>query len=191
MSTACATVSADLREREAKARADVARLTEHSRRSHRELEDLRAREQKIRGQLAEKVATRNRLSSDADRQLAALGRDLRATYPLLRDDPTRLLFGRLPPGDAERAQRYLSYMTRARLEQINEARASLARLGVAEAALGSALADLVALAGQAQAKEDDIRRQKREIEETLGRIARQKYMEREADGHRQARERIL
>ena len=116
--------------------------------TNRRLYDLAAEQRKLRGELNRIQADHNKLAASVRTHQDLLSRQLRQQYLTGASEPLRLMLSLRDPGEPARQLQYLTYVSRARAEQI--------------AVLKTDLAELDALARQAQAREADLDRLQQE-----------------------------
>ena len=105
---------------------------------------MAAEQRKARGELNRIQAGHNKLAASVHHQQDLLSRQLRLQYLSGESEPLRLMLSLQDPGEPARQLQYLTYVSRARAEQI--------------AALRTDLAELAELARQTQAREAEIER---------------------------------
>ena len=177
LSTQPIVVRGELTERLRESKAELERLDGAAATIQGRLSALKAREKALKAELADRVARRQALTAESEQRVSQLRSDLVASYPLLRNDARKLLLSPLAPNDVERAERYLGYLTRQRLKQIERTNKTLAELAKVEAALGDSLHALVALTRAIRDEELNLAAQKSAAVETLRRVERQSNLE--------------
>jgi septal ring factor EnvC (AmiA/AmiB activator) len=105
---------------------------------------LAAEQRNARGELNRIQAGYNKLAASVHHQQDLLSRQLRLQYLTGESEPLRLMLSLQDPGEPTRQLQYLTYVSRARAEQI--------------AALKTDLAELAELARQTQVREAEIER---------------------------------
>jgi murein hydrolase activator len=129
--------------------ADALRESERAiSQTNRRLFDLAAEQRRTRGELNRIQADHSKLAGSVATQQELLARQLRQQYLTGESEPLRLMLSLQDPGEPARQLQYLTYVSRARAEQI--------------AALKTDLAELRELTRQAQAREADLERLQQE-----------------------------